>query len=180
MELFLIDNFDSFTYNLAHLLSNVLKCNPRVVSYSEFRGEHLNGCEAVVISPGPGKPCEYPKYEILRDCDRPILGICLGMQILNELYDGSTDVLDDCVHGKTDEIEMEGRKFTVARYHSLFVSKVASNFQVVSQNRQGIPMAIRHINKPIVGFQFHPESFMTSEGQYFIDYAFNCFKKISV
>ena len=180
MKILLIDNFDSFTFNLVHLLSETLECQTEVISYSDFIIDCLNGFDAMVISPGPGKPREYQKYGILKEYDLPILGICLGMQVLNELYGGRTDILDYCIHGQTDEIQMSGQQFSVARYHSLYIQKVADDFDIIAQNKQGIPMAIKHKRKPLIGYQFHPESFMTKEGQFFINYAFDSIKEFII
>ena len=97
------------------------------------------------------------------------------MQILNELHGGQTGRANACVHGKTDSIEFDGRHFTVARYHSLYASRVADCFEVLASSADGIPMAIRHRSLPLIGYQFHPESFMTPEGGYFFRYALHSF-----
>ncbi len=175
----LIDNYDSFTRNLEHLLADRLRVAPCVVRYDEISRLDLNDHDLIVISPGPGRPSEYPEYRRLLSCETPVIGVCLGMQILNELYGGTTDRLETCVHGKTDHIRFDGRRFEVARYHSLYVSQIADCFDVMARNDDGIPMAIRHKSKPQIGYQFHPESFMTVEGGYFIDYAVHLFTNVT-
>ncbi len=174
-NILLIDNYDSFTRNLEHLLAHCLRVAPSVVSYARMSQLDLNSADLIVISPGPGRPSEYPEYRRLLSCDTPIIGICLGMQVLNELYGGATDRLKLCVHGKTGRIEFDGRHLDVARYHSLYANRVADCFDIIARSDDGVPMAIRHASKRQIGYQFHPESFMTEEGGVFIDYALYSF-----
>jgi len=170
MKILLIDNFDSFTYNLEHLL---VRCGSDVfvINYSEIRGTDLAHYDAVVISPGPGKPDEYKDYEILKNYDKPVLGICLGMQVINELEGGKTEKLGGGVHGKTERLSWNGKYFDAARYHSLYCSEVSDCYNIEILNENSIPMMIRHKSKRWTGMQFHPESFMTESGAEFIKYA---------
>lgn len=177
-SILLIDNYDSFSRNLEHLLADRLHITPSVIPYEHLIRIDPDDYDLLVISPGPGRPSEYPEYHRLIAGRVPVIGVCLGMQIMNELCGGRTDRLETCIHGKTDRIDFDGRRFEVARYHSLYMSLVADCFKVISANRDGIPMAIRHISKPMIGYQFHPESFMTADGGYFIDYAIRSFAPI--
>ncbi len=179
-NILLVDNYDSFTRNLEHLLAARLHVVPSVVPYDEIPTIDIEEYDIVVISPGPGKPSEYPAYRWLLSCSTPVIGICLGMQILNELHGGRTERLVTCVHGKTDRVDFDGRICEVARYHSLFISRVADEFEVIARNSGSIPMAIRHKSRPQIGYQFHPESFMTPDGGYFIDYALHSFANAAV
>jgi len=179
-RILLIDNYDSFTRNLEHLLAGRLCVVPSVVGYDKMPELDLDGYDMIVISPGPGKPSEYPEYRRLLSCNTPVIGVCLGMQILSELYGGQTERLAACVHGKTDRIVFDGRTMDVARYHSLYASRVPECFDVVARNVDGIPMAIRHKRQPRIGYQFHPESFMTADGGAFIDYALHSFEHTPV
>jgi len=179
-NILLIDNYDSFTRNLEHLLAGRLSVVPSVLRYDKMPDLDLDTYDLIVISPGPGKPSEYLEYRRLLSCDTPVIGVCLGMQILNELYGGQTERLATCVHGKTDRIVFNGRTMDVARYHSLYASRVAECFEVVSSNADGIPMAIRHKSQPRIGYQFHPESFMTADGGIFIDYALHSFAQTAI
>lgn len=171
LKILLIDNDDSFTYNLEHLLVACSRGEVLVAPYSQSPWGAVSEYDLVVISPGPGAPRDYPDYHRLFSQPCPVLGICLGMQIINEHFGGATDRLPGCVHGKTDVIEFADATFTVARYHSLYASVLAPELNVLAQNHQGAPMALRHQHRPILGFQFHPESFLTTKGDFFIRYA---------
>lgn len=163
MNTLLIDNHDSFTWNLEHLLTSV-GAAVEVVRYDFDAFQRLDGRDLVVVSPGPGRPSDYPGYRDLAGWWGPVLGVCLGMQILNELEGGATGRLPDCVHGKADTVRLWGRDWTVGRYHSLRCSAVADAFEVVGIQGDDIPMAIRHRRRPWLGLQFHPESFLTPDG----------------
>ena len=171
MKAVIIDNDDSFTGNLEHILVESIGSHPLIVPYSYLDTVDPEKYDIVVISAGPGKPSEYPDYSELLESGVPLLGICLGMQIINEHFGGETARLPDCVHGKTDRVEFDGHTFTVARYHSLYLRRVADCLEVIARNAAGVPMALRHKSRRIIGYQFHPESFMTPEGAYFVDHA---------
>lgn len=169
MHILLIDNNDSFTRNLEHLLVAAIRGGQvRVAPYGELDSLDLTWPELIVISPGPGSPAEYPGYARVLAADRPVLGICLGMQIINEYCGGSTDQLSDCVHGKTDEISWQNETRTVARYHSLQASSVGEGLSVLASNPQGVTMCLGSREKRLFGYQFHPESFLTPQGERFI------------
>ncbi len=162
MNTLLIDNNDSFTWNLEHLLVGV-GASVEVMRYGPDAFDAVPGRDLVVVSPGPGRPEDYPGYEALMGWDGPVLGICLGMQILNGLEGGATGRLEGCVHGKADTTRLWGRDWTVGRYHSLWCTRVADAFEVIGQTRD-LPMAIQHLRRPWLGLQFHPESFLTRHG----------------
>lgn len=182
MRILLVDNRDSFTLNLEHLLASTIGV-PETVSYDAFQPGRIS-CGAgrygqpdlLVISPGPGHPSEYPKYrELFRSCPRlPVLGVCLGMQIINECLGGTTSRLQGCVHGRTDRFRLGERSVEVARYHSLFISSPGEGLDICASTEAGIPMILRHRELPLLGYQFHPESFLTRDGEEFIGYAIEC------
>lgn len=174
MRIVLTDNNDSFTHNLEHLIYTATAVSPCVVPYKELASVQPDAWDLLVISPGPGHPSEYPDYARLFSSEIPILGICMGMQIMNEYFGGTTSRSQECVHGKSEEIMMEGRVHVVARYHSLYVSNVGKGLLVTATNKDGVPMTIRHISRPLMGYQFHPESFLTQNGIWFITHAL-CF-----
>ncbi|MGE4298444.1 MAG: aminodeoxychorismate/anthranilate synthase component II [Desulfovibrionaceae bacterium] len=171
MRILLVDNNDSFTRNLEHLLVAATGVAPVVAPYAGLDGVDPRAWDMIVLSPGPGAPGEYPGHGRLLDAGVPVLGVCLGMQAINAHFGGATDRLDGCVHGRTDTIVWDGAPRLVARYHSLHASRVADCLEVIAANAAGVPMALRHRTLPILGYQFHPESFLTPQGREFIDHA---------
>jgi anthranilate/para-aminobenzoate synthase component II len=171
VKILIIDNNDSFTANLEHLLAVTTGSEPEVAPYSSLAGIKPVAYDLTVISPGPGWPSDYPGYAPLLESGTPLLGICLGMQIINEHFGGDTSTLPGCVHGRTDRVVLDGRTFVVARYHSLYSSCVASCLEVTATNPDGVAMAVKHKSRPLLGYQFHPESFLTGEGKYLVNYA---------
>lgn len=172
MRLLLVDNDDSFTRNLEHLLVRVTGTAPVVRPYALFRPEAALAYDCVVISPGPGHPSEYPAYGPLLESGNPVLGVCLGMQVMHQHFNGQISRLPGCVHGAVSPIELWGRTARVARYHSLYVSRVGQGFDVLARCGD-VPMACAHRTLPLLGFQFHPESFLTEYGLEFMHGAFD-------
>ena len=169
MHVLLIDNNDSFTRNLEHLLVSAMPgAEVAVEPYARLADLNPAGADLVVISPGPGDPSEYAGYGRVLDAGRPVLGICLGMQIINGLCGGATGPLAGCVHGKTDEVAWLGQTRTVARYHSLHVTEVGRGLSVLAANRDGVVMGLGSRERRLLGYQFHPESFLTPDGEAFI------------
>jgi aminodeoxychorismate synthase component I len=173
----LIDNYDSFTYNLAHLL---LTCGAdvEVVRNDEVSAAQAVGFGAagVLISPGPCTPAEAGiSVDVVRGLagQTPLLGVCLGHQAIAVAYGGAIERVEPR-HGKTSVIEHDGRglfhglpaRFPATRYHSLQVdeSTLPAELSVTARTPDGLPMAIRHIKDPVDGVQFHPESILTSHG----------------
>ncbi|MFC5705223.1 MULTISPECIES: aminodeoxychorismate/anthranilate synthase component II [Aeromonas] len=178
-NIFLLDNFDSFTYNLVdqfrtlgypvRIYRNSLPAS-RIMAEIEAAG----GDAVLVLSPGPGAPHEAGCLIDLIKLARgrvPILGICLGHQALCEAYGGTVGAAGEIVHGKRSLIEHNGHgafaglpsPLPVARYHSLVATYVPEELTVIA-HYQGMPMAIEQSGERVLGFQFHPESIMTSEG----------------
>ncbi|BFR47193.1 aminodeoxychorismate/anthranilate synthase component II [Nitratidesulfovibrio sp. HK-II] len=117
---------------------------------------------AAPASPPCAAPCPVPV---------PVLGICLGLQIINAHFGGATAPLPGCVHGKPDTLHYAGQVRTVARYHSLHLSAMGAGMRVLARNGQGAVMAARHECLPLLGYQFHPESFLTPDGVWWIRHA---------
>lgn len=177
MQLLLIDNFDSFTHNLAHLLE-MAHFQVQVIRRNDLdlRTLRARKPDAVCISPGPGTPTDsgFSRDAIgyCLDASIPLLGICLGMQALAEHFGASVIEGIKPVHGKSELMHhsqqglFEGIEtpVTIGRYHSLVVNKIQAPLLLDAQNTEGVAMAIRHENKPAYGLQFHPESFLTSHG----------------
>lgn len=172
METLLIDNDDSFTQILAHLITCVTKKRPHIIHYDFFNPHEPITSNWVIISPGPGHPREYPKYKTYFEItQKPTLGICMGMQLMNHYHEGSVGPLNQCVHGQSDTISLGSRTYTVARYHSLYIKTLSPSFCLLSANAEGTPMVIHHASKPMLGYQFHPESFLTDDGYRLIEFA---------
>ncbi len=177
MKIVMIDNYDSFTYNLYQLFSTV-GAEVAVYRNDSITTEELQNIkpDAIVISPGPKDPSDSGiSKEVVEDMGRaiPILGVCLGMQVINEVFGGRTVLAPRPVHGERDLIYHTGAgifqsvpsPFLAARYHSLMVKISSKELDVLALNSENIVMAIRHKEYPITGIQFHPESFMTEYGE---------------
>ena len=172
----LIDNYDSFTYNLAHLFGElgadvVVRRNDAIDAHG---AEQLDPSH-LVVSPGPGRPATAgATVAILRRLapSVPTLGVCLGHQALAEAFGGEVGPAQELVHGKAATVEHDGRglftglphDLTAGRYHSLAVTRVPDAFEVSATAADGEVMAMRHRDLPIDGIQFHPESVLTPHG----------------
>jgi anthranilate synthase/aminodeoxychorismate synthase-like glutamine amidotransferase len=178
MRTLLIDNYDSFTYNLYQYLA---ACNgepPCVVRNDELSWDEAEaiGFDNIVISPGPGRPQRAEDVGISADALRhskvPVLGVCLGHQAFAAAY-GGTVVRGEPVHGKTAEAEHDGRTIfaglesplVVGRYHSLVVDPELPDELEVSARSGEVIMGLRHRELPVEGVQFHPESVLTPHGK---------------
>jgi anthranilate synthase/aminodeoxychorismate synthase-like glutamine amidotransferase len=179
MKILVIDNYDSFTYNLVQLLgkevsSIVVKRNDRV-SLDEISSLKP---DKILISPGPGRP---ENSNISLSCIKyfagkiPILGVCLGHQAIGIIYGGTIIKSPDLLHGKTSLINHDNKsifknipqKFIAARYHSLIIDKstLPKALEISASTDNDIIMGIRHRDHPLEGIQFHPESILTKEGK---------------
>ena len=175
----LIDNYDSFTYNLAHMLTTC-GCRVEVVRNDEVSAEQvaLFGPAGLVISPGPGTPADAGiSVDVVRACagQAPLLGVCLGHQAIAAAFGARIVAAPRPVHGQTSAITHDGRgflaglpqPFEATRYHSLMVdeSTLPSCLVVTATAGGRIPMALRHRAQPTEGVQFHPESILTTRGE---------------
>lgn len=183
MSVLLIDNYDSFTYNLYQLVMMVMNGSGTVTVIRNDENEALTHFlsdkpDAIIISPGPGNPSDTGLTMEILDANAykvPILGVCLGMQCINELYGGKTVRAPYPVHGKQRMAEHGSsrlfvgipRSFPVARYHSLMIDNVQNELRIIATSVDDgypVPMAVEHAVFPVFGVQFHPESFMTPHG----------------
>ena len=175
--LLMIDNYDSFTYNLVHLFQEL---GAEVVVY---RNDAITPEEAerlapshVVISPGPGRPTDAGvSVEVIRRLGSsiPTLGVCLGHQAIVEAFGGEVGAAKALLHGKSSRIEHDGKGvfqgieqgFEAGRYHSLAALRVPDSLEVTATTPDGEVMGVRHRTLPIEGVQFHPESVLTPIGR---------------
>jgi anthranilate synthase component 2 len=178
-----VDNYDSFTYNLVQYLGE-LGAAVRVVRNDAESVEAIRraGADHIVISPGPGRPEDAGvTMEVIRQLGKttPILGVCLGHQAIGAVFGGSVVRAPVPMHGKTSTIEHDGRgvftgltaPFVASRYHSLVVSDkdLPAELEVTARTKEdGIIMGLRHRALPIEGVQFHPESILTDEGRHML------------
>ncbi len=177
MKVFLLDNYDSFTYNIAQLLETlgVSPCVRRDASASIPFIEDYSP-DRVIISPGPMRPENHRFINTVIERFHavvPILGICLGMQAINVFFGGNIRRAPAPVHGKTSKIYHCGEgilkgipsPFISARYHSLIVSNVPDVLKETAFTEDGVPMALMHRREPVFGVQFHPESYLSMRGR---------------
>jgi anthranilate synthase/aminodeoxychorismate synthase-like glutamine amidotransferase len=177
--LLLIDNYDSFVYNLARYFVE-LGCETRVVRNDAIQLADVRELSpnAIVISPGPCTPNEAGiSIELIRELSDsiPMLGVCLGHQAIAAAFGGSIVRAEEPVHGRTSLIDHSGQclfadlpsPLRVARYHSLLIeeSSLPSDLLITARTKEGIPMAIQHRTRPLFGVQFHPESVLTEKGR---------------
>ncbi len=171
-----IDNYDSFTFNLVQLLYT-LGAEVKVARNDEIdaAGIAASGASHLLVSPGPCSPREAGvSVPAILDARVPVLGVCLGHQSIGDAFGGKVIRAPAPVHGKTSPIRHEGKSlfagmshgFQAARYHSLVVerSSLPRELEVTAWTDDGLIMGLRHRERPIVGLQFHPESVLTPEG----------------
>ena len=179
MKIAVIDNYDSFTYNLVHYLED-LNANITVFRNDEFELNELEKFDKILLSPGPGIPDEAGLLKAVIAKYAPtksILGVCLGQQAIGEVFGGTLSNLDKVYHGvssmvKTsvnDELLFEGlgNEFEVGRYHSWVVSNenLPTDLIVTSTDENGQIMSMKHAHFDIRGVQYHPESVLTPYGK---------------
>ncbi|PCH57750.1 MAG: aminodeoxychorismate/anthranilate synthase component II [Legionellales bacterium] len=174
----LIDNYDSFTYNLFQLISNTTT-QVQVIRNDKISIEEIKllNPSGIVLSPGPGRPetagiC----IDLIKQLSGiiPILGVCLGHQAIAVAYNAKVINANDIVHGKSTQVLHDGTgiykdvpsPFSAARYHSLIIEKetLPKELAIESTNDEGIIMGIRHKDFPVYGVQFHPESILSADG----------------
>jgi anthranilate synthase/aminodeoxychorismate synthase-like glutamine amidotransferase len=176
--LLLIDNYDSFTYNLAQRFGE-LGAMPLVKRNDRITLDEVEALkpERIVISPGPGRPEEAGiSIEVIRRFGSriPVLGVCLGHQSIGIAFGGAVVRATELMHGKVSSVEHDGRgvfrgvshPFVAGRYHSLVVSEPLPDvLEAAARTGDGTIMGVRHRTFPVHGVQFHPESVLTDEGQ---------------
>jgi anthranilate synthase component 2 len=173
----IIDNYDSFTFNLYQLIGQISK-EIEVVRNDKITLDEIAKMrpDYIIISPGPGKPRDAGICEALIKRfagEIPILGICLGHQAICEAFGGEITYAEKLMHGKQSEIFTTSdpifggvpQGFKAARYHSLAAKNVPPPLEIIAKTQSGEIMAVKHKAAPLYGLQFHPESILTPEGQ---------------
>lgn len=181
-KILVIDNYDSFTFNLVHLL-NECGYEATVWRNDKFEIGDVEEFDKILLSPGPGIPSEAGLLlEVIKTYapTKSILGVCLGMQAMAEVFGGSLYNLSRPVHGRATDIDILDRQenlftdlpqhFLVGRYHSWAVSdeKLPETIKVTARDIDGVIMALRHAELDVRGVQFHPESVLTENGKQII------------
>ena len=182
MKVLVIDNYDSFVYNLVHYLE-ALDCTVHVVRNNQFEIELAADYDKILLSPGPGIPNEAGLLkEIIKTYghNKSILGVCLGQQAIGEVYGGKLKNLDEVFHGVATQAQILvndeplfkdlGESIEIGRYHSWVVSEenFPDNLEITAVDASGQIMALRHREYDVRGVQFHPESVLTPKGKQII------------
>jgi anthranilate synthase component 2 len=180
MKILILDNYDSFTYNLVHMVEDITGVYPAVFRNDEITIEGINAYDLIILSPGPGIPDEAG---ILKETiktyagKKPIFGVCLGLQAITEVFGGSLENLDSVFHGvattmkvtKNDAVIYKDMptEFEAARYHSWIASTkdFPAELEITSVDEFGDIMSLQHKIHNISAVQFHPESILTPLGE---------------
>ncbi len=192
MKILILDNYDSFTYNLVHMVEKITGNYPAVFRNDEISIEDVNNYDVIMLSPGPGIPNEAG---ILKDVIKtyagvkPIFGVCLGLQAITEVFGGKIINLDNVFHGVATEMRVSDpsaiifkdvpETFLAARYHSWAATdeNFPEEIQVTARDEDGLIQAIEHKIFPISAVQFHPESILTDVGEQLLRNFINSIKK---
>jgi len=180
MKVFIVDNYDSFTYNLVHIIEDILDQDVVVKRNDSFSLDEVEAYSHIVLSPGPGLPSEaglMPELVKRYGPHKKILGVCLGHQCIGEVYGATLENLTKVVHGKGIETKILNRneplyqglpdKLITGRYHSWVVSKknLPACLEITSEDAEGYIMSLRHKEYDVAGVQYHPESVLSPLGR---------------
>jgi anthranilate synthase component 2 len=180
MKILVFDNYDSFTYNLVHLIEKIMHQNVDVYRNEEIPLEKVKEYDKIVLSPGPGIPTEAGLLlPLIKEyaASKSILGVCLGHQAIGEAFGGKLVNLSTVYHGIATLIQVENKKselfeglpgeLEVGRYHSWIVSdeNFPDELEVTARDENNYIMALQHKNLDVQGVQFHPESILTPDGE---------------
>ncbi len=179
MKLLVLDNYDSFTYNLVHLIEKVSNISFDVVRNDKISVEEVSKYNKILLSPGPGLPKDagiMPELLTKYKSTKSILGVCLGMQAIGENYGAQLENLNTVVHGQTTPIHIINQdilfencpnQFSVGRYHSWVINKqsLPDSLIITSIDSENHIMSLKHKNDDVRGVQFHPESVLSEFGE---------------
>jgi anthranilate synthase component II len=180
MKILILDNYDSFTYNLVHMVEDITGTYPTVFRNDEIEVDEINEYDLIMLSPGPGIPDEAGILkEVIKAYagKKPIFGVCLGLQAITEVFGGAIENLDTVFHGVATTMKVTNEKaliyrgvpaeFEAARYHSWIASTkdFPSELEITAVDEFGSIMSLRHKKHNISAVQFHPESILTPLGE---------------
>ncbi len=180
MKILILDNYDSFTYNLVHMVEKITHKLPDVYRNDKITIEEVGNYELIILSPGPGIPEEAGILkEVIKEYagKLPIFGVCLGLQAIVEVFGGKIHNMNEVFHGVATDMKVTQKEavifqdipevFPAARYHSWIASKdqLPASIEVTAVDENDEVMAIRHKEYPISAVQFHPESILTEVGE---------------
>lgn len=180
MKILIIDNYDSFTYNLVHMVEEITGAFPAVFRNDEISINQVGEFDLIMLSPGPGIPDEAGILkEVIKTYAgvKPIFGVCLGLQAITEVFGGKIINLNDVYHGVATEMKVTDDSavifkdipaiFLAARYHSWAATDEGfpNELKVTARDEEGLIQAIEHVAYPISAVQFHPESILTDVGK---------------
>lgn len=184
MKILIFDNYDSFTYNLVHVVEKIIHEKVDVYRNDKISLEKIKDYDKIILSPGPGLPCESGLLLSLIEeyaSSKSILGVCLGQQAIAETFGGKLENLKNVYHGVATKIKVNNKRTSsendvfkslpgeleVGRYHSWIVSKESfpADLEITAEDESGYIMALRHKKFDVQGVQFHPESVLTPMGE---------------
>ena len=192
MNILILDNYDSFTYNLVHMVEKITGNSPAVFRNNEINISDIRNYDMIMLSPGPGIPDEAGILkEVIKTYAgvKPIFGICLGLQAITEVFGGKIINLDEVFHGVATEMKVTdpsavifkdvSETFLAARYHSWAATDEGfpQEIQVTARDEDGLIQAIEHKIFPISAVQFHPESILTEVGEQLVTNFINAHSK---
>ena len=179
-DVVVVDHYDSYTWNLVHLVAAVTGVLPTVLEHDEVDADDVLAFTHVVLSPGPGHPADPRDFGVGREvvrrvadgADVPVLGVCLGLQGIVTTLGGSVERVRPA-HGEVAAVTHRGvgvfrglpSPFRAVRYHSLAAVRVPSEVEVTATDADGVVMGVRHRTRPLEGVQFHPESVLSEHGR---------------
>ncbi len=182
MKIAVIDNYDSFVFNLIRYLEEIDGCEVIVQRNDAINYEEINACDSLLLSPGPGIPSEAGELMAIIDkykTEKPILGVCLGHQALLESFGCELSQNEYPLHGKSSLIKHHyssplfikiDKEFEVGRYHSWSIKEnTSAELEIIASTKEGEIMAFAHKQLSIYGTQFHPESILTPQGRKIIN-----------
>lgn len=184
MKILIFDNYDSFTYNLVHMVEGITNEKADVYRNDKISLESINEYDKIILSPGPGLPCEsgllLPLIEKFAP-SKSIMGVCLGQQAIAEVFGGKLINLKNVYHGVATKIKVDEHRtktqndvfkdlpseFEAGRYHSWVVDSenFPQDLEITARDENGLIMGLRHRTYDVQGVQFHPESVLTPEGE---------------